>query len=830
MRRKAGIVLTTVCLILGMVSTARGSGKAAPPQAHLKGITVSGAAAGNELALRIEGRYSYKAVQATDDRLFIDLTDARAEGVPKSGAWSGGSLAGYRLLQYTDAAHRPVVRVQVDTKRREPFRVQKERAGLRLLFGQAPTGSPASAAAPPAKRAPATPAPAVVVSRSVPAVSASGPAFVSGVSIKAGPAGTTLVDIATSHATAYQVLHLENPARVVVDLEGARYVARQRAYAGQSPLLKGVRVGQFRADSPAVVRVVADVVGNPTFDVHAQSGGVRIELKSRTVARESTPPAPPAPESRPAVEAEAKPVEAAQPTVPAVVPAKQTEPAALAPQAVPAAPQTTAAASAEPQPARALDYQSALPAAPGSAEVTAAARPQPAQTSENLQAARAARIIAGGVQPVTAALEGQSPAAAATPQEKPRYTGEPISLNLKDVDLKDFFRLIHEISGLNIIVDPNVTGTVTLVLDGVPWDQALDLVLRNNRLDKTLEGNVLRIARVETLSAEQEAITKLSAAREEAQPLVTVFRPVNYAKADTISSMLKSWVGGGALTKRGNILVDGRTNTLIISDIQTQIPIIESIINKLDKKAKQVAIEARIVLATAAFSRSLQAILSGGAINKSASTLVVGSTGTGSSVTPKNQLPPPPNITVTQTSAGGFGAIAVSNAAARYVLNAALAAAETKSEAKTISRPSIVTQNNVPGSVQQGSQIPIQTSINNTIAIQYVQATLQLSVTPQVTEDGNIFLVIAVTNASPGPVLTTAGPSINTQTATTQVLVPDGGTVVFGGVTITSRTKSATYVPLLGNIPIFGHLFKTSNVQDSDNELLFFVSPKVLPG
>jgi type IV pilus assembly protein PilQ len=363
-----------------------------------------------------------------------------------------------------------------------------------------------------------------------------------------------------------------------------------------------------------------------------------------------------------------------------------------------------------------------------------------------------------------------------------------------------------------------------MVLDSVPWDQALDIVLKNNHLDKTLEGNVLRIARLETLAAEQDAIKKLAEAREEAQPLVTVFRPVNYAKAATIATMLKSWVGGGALTRRGNILVDDRANTLIISDIQSQIPVIESIVTKLDKKAKQISIEARIVLATASFQRSLTSVLQLLTSNNSGTTHTASVTGTGASATPTS----PPVVTVATNS--GFGVFAISNATSRYAIDAAIAAAETKSQAKTISRPTIVTQNNVAGSVQQGSQIPIQTTINNTISITYVAATLQLTVTPQVTQDGNIFLVITVQNASPGPALTSAGPSINTQSANTQVLVPDGGTVVFGGVTVSARSKSATYVPLLGSIPIVGHLFKTSNVQDSDNELLFFVTPKVLAG
>jgi len=411
-------------------------------------------------------------------------------------------------------------------------------------------------------------------------------------------------------------------------------------------------------------------------------------------------------------------------------------------------------------------------------------------------------------------------------EEKPKYTGEPVSFNLKDLDLKDFFRLIHEISGLNILVDPNVVGSVTIVLDQVPWDQALDIVLKNNHLARSLEGNVLRISRMETATADQEAIAKLAAAREEAAPLVTRFRPINYAKATNIATILRAWVGGGALTKRGTVQLDDRNNTLIISDIASQIPIIDSIIDKLDKKAKQVAIEARIVLATTSFQRLLSSALQVGANNPSGSTVQTAGTGVGTTVT--ENLAPPRPVLVTPLANTGFGVYGVSNVGSTYILNAVLSASETKSEAKTISRPTIITQNNIAGTVTQGTQIPIQTTINNTISIQYVSAALTLTVTPQITDDGNVFMNIVVNNSAPGAVLTAAGPSITTQSATTQVLVPDGGTVVFGGVTVTTRSKSATYVPLIGSIPIIGNLFKSSNVQDSDQELLFFVTPKVL--
>jgi len=824
MRQKAFALITT-CLILVLGSPQARLAQAATPQATLKAVTLTAAPPGSELFLRLEGGYTFKTVHAASDSLWIDLIGATGGVVPRSGRWSDSVVGGYRLICYTEANGRPVLRVQLEMKCDQFFKVQQEPTGLRLLFGASTALAKEAGTSHVLPKASAPTLPRVV---SAPVVSATNDnkvlAAVSGVSVKSGPAGETYVDISTSQATSYRVLHLDNPARLVVDLDGTHQVGPSRSYPGLAPLLRGVRVAQFSQKNRGVVRVVADLNGDPAFDVHAQARGVRIELKSRHLVQLPAPAATPAPTLLVA----AKPAEPPIPTVAIASAASSPAPR----QPLNAEPQTevvTGHASAPPAEAKAAptpDYQSALPTVGADKSVTAAPRPEPPKvTPESLQALQAAKTMAASAETVP---QGQAPAA--PPQageEKPKYTGEPISLNLKDVDLKDFFRLIHEISGLNIIVDPNVAGNVTLVLDAVPWDQALDIVLKNNGLGRTMEGNVLRIAKMETLTGESAQVQRLAAAREEAMPLVTVFRPVNYAKASTLATLLKSWIGGGALTKRGNILVDDRTNTLIISDIQSQVPIIDSIITKLDKKAKQVYIEARIVRANADFVRNLAGALTLGTVNSSESTITSGATGSNSAVTTSTEKR---LITVTQASATGFGVYAVSNAGARYIINAAISAAETKSQAKTISSPSIVTQNNVPGNVLQGTQIPIQTTINNTISIQYVQASLELKVTPQVTEDGNIFLVINVRNASPGAILSQAGPSINTQEATTQVLVPDGGTVVFGGVNVTSRTKSATYVPLLGSIPILGHLFKTSNVTDADQQLLFFVSPKVMPG
>jgi type IV pilus assembly protein PilQ len=514
-----------------------------------------------------------------------------------------------------------------------------------------------------------------------------------------------------------------------------------------------------------------------------------------------------------------------------------------------------------------------------------------AAPAEQAQAAKAAetlaRAAAGGSTQQSSAAAPQQPGPipggpVGQGQQRAEYTGERISLNLKDVDLKDFFRLIHEISKLNVIVDANVTGSLTLVLDEVPWDQALDIVLRDNGLTRVLEGNVLRIAKLDTLAAEHEAIAKVNDAQINSEPLVTVFRPLNYASAKTIAALLKSWIGGGALSKRGTVLVDDRDNTLIISDVQQQIPRIELALTRLDKKSKQISIEARIVSANTDFIRQLgiqlgnlifnpsgslqsgggtgltppsatlqppQQTISGTATNTGTATgtnTISGTNGTtnqtatntgtstanGSSTqTATRSGSVPPAITLGSLAASGFGVYAISNASAHYLINAAITAAENHDQAKVISAPTIVTQNNVAGTVLQGTKVPVQTVINNTVTTVYFDATLTLKVTPQVTEDGNIFLILDVQNATPGALLPgTPAPEINTQQATTQVLVPDGGTVVFGGVKITNKTKAVTQVPFLGSVPVLGNLFKQTNTENQEQELLFFVTPHVLPG
>jgi type IV pilus assembly protein PilQ len=422
----------------------------------------------------------------------------------------------------------------------------------------------------------------------------------------------------------------------------------------------------------------------------------------------------------------------------------------------------------------------------------------------------------------------------------PVYSGEPISVNLKDVDLRDFFRLIHEISGLNIVLDPSVKGTLTIVLDDVPWDQALDIVLHNNGLDKQLDGNVLRIATKETLQKEAEDDRALAKAETEAAPVVANTRVLSYAKSDDLAPMIKKF-----LTQRGDVLSDARSNMLIIHDIAGVMPVIDHLLKEMDKKSKQVEIEVRVVSANKSFSRDLGSQLAfafaaghnqGGGVSTVGTSpdihtgptppLVNGMGGSGGSSTGAS-LPLNTNLGATTPTSGLSYLFGSTN----FALDEVISAAESRGDGKLLSKPRVATQNNVKATVKQGVEIPIQTVVNNTISVQYVDAVLELEVTPLVTAEGTVFLDVHVENTQIDPAIPRVEgiPALDTESADTKILVNNGGTVVIGGIIITSSQTTTNEVPFLGEIPVIGYLFKHLSVMTSSQELLFFLTPRILP-
>ncbi|HEX4427374.1 MAG TPA: type IV pilus secretin PilQ [Terriglobales bacterium] len=419
----------------------------------------------------------------------------------------------------------------------------------------------------------------------------------------------------------------------------------------------------------------------------------------------------------------------------------------------------------------------------------------------------------------------------------PKYTGEPISVNLKDVDLKDFFRLIHEISGLNVVLDPNVKGNLTIVLDDVPWDQALDIVLKNNDLDRQLEGNVLRIATLETLRSEAESRRKAQEAEALAVDKVTITRFLSYAHSHDVVTTIKKF-----LSQRGDVISDDRTNAIIISDIPAVMPAVDRLLNQLDRKTQEVEIEARVVAATRSFARDIGTQLGFGFGNSGSA--VGGSSSAGTSPittgilnpsyittagggTTGSTIPLFSNLGATSPTSG----LSFITASGTVQLDAVLTMAESRGLLKILSRPRIVTQNNIQAVVKQGTRVPIVTlaQLGGPPTVTYVDAFLRLTVVPQITSEKTIFLNVDVENTTPDFGHAIQGnPSLITQQATTQVLVTDGGTVVIGGVIQTNNSISIAQVPLLGNIPFLGNLFKHTTVSTSNAELIFFITPRVI--
>jgi len=449
--------------------------------------------------------------------------------------------------------------------------------------------------------------------------------------------------------------------------------------------------------------------------------------------------------------------------------------------------------------------------------------------------------------PVTAAMPAPAPAGQQGGPGQKRYTGEPISVNLKDVDLKDFFRLIHEISGLNIVLDPNVHGTLTLVLDDVPWDQALDIVLENNGLDRVLEGNVLRIATIDTLRKEADAQRQKNEAEALSVPKVSVTHILSYARAADVVPVVKKF-----LSQRGDVIADPRTNSVIVSDIPSVIPEVQRLMTQLDRKTEEVEIEARVIAATRNFARDIGVQLGFGWGNGNGT--AVGGTGSvGTSPLTPGYVAPPPYFTIpgvplpTGTTVAATPAaiplfsnlgvvnptsgISLLNAVGNYRLDAILTMAESRGLLKILSRPRVVTQNNVQAVVRQGLRVPVvtQAQLGGPPTTTYVEAFLRLTVTPQITIEHTIFMNIDVENTTPDFSRQVQGnPTLITQQATTSVLVNDGGTVVIGGVIQTQNSINVQQVPLLGDLPVLGNLFKHRSVSTSTQELLFFVTPKII--
>lgn len=460
------------------------------------------------------------------------------------------------------------------------------------------------------------------------------------------------------------------------------------------------------------------------------------------------------------------------------------------------------------------------------------------------------------------------------------FVGEPINLNVVNADVRDILNYITEQYGINFVIDGSVGAVpVTVNVQDVPWNYALEALLRANKLGVEVSGNILRIASAETLAKESEIQKVITDARLDNAPLVTEFVRLNYARAvgtlaqaagstsafsgGSTNLSFSGGAGGDAtggsgdqgllpiikrrLSRRGAIEVDGRSNTLIITDVKDNIAAIRQLVAILDQPEPQVEIETRIVIAQHNFSRDLGAQLSLGVANlnrgglANVSTLPASSTGggTGALTSGTNPFGVFGGLGGTTQPIGNLRAAAASTIIGLTTgligtaqISALISAAETRGEVKTVATPRVTALNNRPAQIESGSQIPVQTTQaaggTAVVTTTFVSVPLRLSITPQITDAGTVVLRVTIENNTVNTGIAVGGvPGIDTQRMQTEVLVPDGGTTVMGGVLADQESTTRQRTPGIASIPILGNLFKRKQTQKNSTEILFFITPHI---
>jgi type IV pilus assembly protein PilQ len=797
--------------LLGILLLAIGTNAVATSSAsQLSGVLVKNQNNAGVVTILASGAFTHTEYRPADNLMLVDLAgvslgrpDAKMHTVFAPGVRS------YRIVEYRSASGSDVTRIELTLVPGVNVKVSDINGGVELNV----TGAGAVV---PSKEEIAAAGKSLALTR------------VRGISVVKGKDGLN-IEISGSGPMTARTMKLTGPDRLVVDIPNSTLEGRPRDIVVNSNGVKAVRAARWQAAPPAT-RVVLDLASMRNFEVVPEGNKLFVRMKDA---------APAAPLATPPTVMDA----AAKPALPSIATAANATANAPAQPATPAqdfvvvTPTFTAKDTNKPE-------DKTVAAAQSRADAAAAhfAREVPVVPAENKSPFSASASLAARPAAINAALQQQT----ATPQPSTmvasvssctsgRYTGEPIGMNFKDLDLKDFFRVIHEISGLNVVLDPAVKGTVTIVLDDVPWDQALAIVLNNNGLECQLQGNVLRIATLETLKTEADARRAQQEAQALAVPRETVTRYLSYGQAKDAAVIVKKF-----LSARGDVVADPRSNALIIQDIPSSLEKVDPLLRTLDRKTPEVEIEARVVSSTRTFARDIGTQFGfgfasgnnaiGGAVAKSPIDVTL--------PTPPTFLTAPgdPASIPLFSDLGATGptsGIAFNNTTANFRLDFILTAAESRGLLKILSRPHITTQNNIAALIRQGTRVPVvtQAQLGGPPTVTYVEAFLRLTVTPQITAENTIFLNVDVENTVPDFTRVTGSqlnPTLNTQQATTQVLVTDGGTVVIGGVIQTQNNVAISQVPFLGSIPFLGNLFKHTVVNTSTQELIFFITPKII--
>jgi type IV pilus assembly protein PilQ len=714
------------------------------------------------------------------------------------------------------------------------------------------------------------------------------------VEVLAGEGGRSVVRISGDGEFPYATFALSEPSRFVIDLQGVVNRSPRAIVPVPGGVVERVRIAQFKPGPgpKSVARVVFDLKRSAMPQIERTPRALVVSFPEAPAASASPAPAgAAAPAPAPAEPAAAPSAAAAAPAPSAAgstPAAPETETAPVTPPRpksragkgsraaaksvpAPAAPAPAASETAAPAGAQVQIAQATPPPPPPSPPPPAAAppsdlalRPPPSSPAarrpagiEVEDAAQAPGGTAAGKpkggaagsglprvaqganslqQPSADLGRGQASIGGSAGEklgrdvsgEQKNYTGEPIDLKVTNADVTEVLRSFAQISGLNIVVQPGVTGTVTAELENVPWDQAFEEVLKINNLGYEREGNVIRIAPTAVLRQEAQERQQLAQARALVIPLRTVMRRLSYANASNIANLLRT--GTGLLTQRGSVIVDDRTNTLIIKELPDFLDAVLAVISNLDTPEPQVMIEARIIETTKDFSRTLGISWGFNAVADAAHGNTTGL------IFPNNITAGPQsgalnNVNLLTGSQNGSIDVRLGNVLNTFTLDMQLQAAEHEGLLNILSAPKVATLNNQLAYIQSGIQWPVQTIANNTVTTQYINATLRLEVTPQVTAEGTILMDIAISKKEPVTALIVTGATnapISTKDARTRLVVRDGGTAVIGGIYKVTSNSSEDRVPGLANIPIVGHLFRNKARSESNDELLIFITPRVI--
>lgn len=838
-----------------LASTAFGASENA-----LTGVTVAPTAGGAEVTVRCSQPPVFNVFRLKEpDRLVVDVSNAKVDAI-KGHHDGAGPVSGVVASQFSDAKAE-VGRLLLGLTDAARYDVKAVDNTLVISIDGAATRPAVVSEATPAPRASA-PGETIIASR-VDEKPVANPATRLKAIVADGRKGLRLVT--DGEVARFEVIELADPSRLAIDLHGLK--GSPRAPKLSLANVRDVRVGAH-GDK---VRVVVEFAQRPDFDVRRRGDGVGITLKGvarDTVASNDEGPAEVEIDGAPvALEGSSKivsntvevtDVSFKESSNGGVVQLKLKGDGAKwsvdRPDGKSAVLNLEGARIAR-QLERSLDTSAlgtpvkmvsvfAVPGATDKVRVVVAGEQQleqlvnerPGVVQWRFSARGSSEQIVAENRSAGFSTEADTVTEEGAPQQR-RYVGKRVSFEFKDIDIHNLLRIIAEISKKNIVVADDVGGRITVRLRNVPWDQALELVLRSKSLGKEEFGNIIRVAPLATLEAEATAKAARAKARIDSAPLSVALVPVNYATAGDMSSRVRE-----VLSARGNVTVDTRTNTLIVRDLPENIAKVRSLVTSLDLQTPQVLIESRIVEASTSFRREVgiqwggQTIMSGATGNPTglvfpSSVAVTGGAEQGGGI----GMPANSNYAVSLPVGAGAGSggalgLAFGSAGGAVQLNLRLSALEAQGAVKTISAPKVTTLDNETARISQGVSIPFSQVSAAGANTQFVEARLSLEVTPHITQDGSVLMRINAQNNQPDPANTGANgqPGISRKEANTNVLVKDGETTVIGGIYVRAGSTNTSGLPILSKIPVLGFFFRNNRELETKNELLIFITPRIL--